>query len=267
MILCVFSFSVCAEGAKKYVVLGDSIAYGSGLLNPTKAVYGKIVADTNGYDYENFAIPGHMTEDLLRRLDQNAVSSAVSEADIISISIGGNNFLRGNLAALVYDGIVNENYARFDEIAEEFYVDLGKIIDKIREKNADTAILLQTIYNPQTSYIGEVYQQGADRINAKIWEYAEENPGSVIIVDVASRLTDSDKDFADDRTHPSVIGNEKIAKAVLETLAENGLGSETEPVITTKGIDVKGTAFFIAFFNAYGQILHVFAQIKGRIFR
>ena len=88
-----------AAAKPRYVVLGDSIAYGSGLSNPTKAVYGKIVADTNGYEYENYAIPGHTTQNLLRRLENDKVRAAVKKADIISISIGGNNFLLGDLNA------------------------------------------------------------------------------------------------------------------------------------------------------------------------
>lgn len=55
------------EESQHFVVLGDSIAYGSGLSNPKGAVYGKIVADTNGYSYENYAVPGHTTQKLLRR--------------------------------------------------------------------------------------------------------------------------------------------------------------------------------------------------------
>ena len=54
LLLCVCAVPVGAAEQPLYVVLGDSIAYGSGLSNPREAVYGRIVADTNGYDYENF---------------------------------------------------------------------------------------------------------------------------------------------------------------------------------------------------------------------
>ena len=267
LILLFSAVSVAASAADKlsYVVLGDSIAYGSGLFNPTKAVYGKIVADTNGYDYANYAIPGNTTKDLLNRLKNKNVIKSVEGADIISISIGGNNFLMSNLFGLIYDGIVKEDYTRFDEIAEGFYADLGTVIDTIRGMNADAAILFQTIYNPQTEYIGDVYKEGADRINAKIFQYAEENPGQIIIVDIASVLTDSDKDFAEDRTHPSAVGNEKIAVEILRVLAENGLGTETEPVIKTKGIDVVGPAIYTAFLNLFGKMLHVLSLVKLKV--
>ena len=74
--------AAAAEGAPHYVVLGDSIAYGSGLSNPKEAVYGKIVADTNGYTYDNFAVPGHTTQNLLQRMQKEQVKTAITDADI-----------------------------------------------------------------------------------------------------------------------------------------------------------------------------------------
>ena len=63
MLLCAFNLGAFAQEEKlSYLVLGDSIGYGSGLRNSKEACYGKIVADTNGYDYANDAIPGHTTQ-------------------------------------------------------------------------------------------------------------------------------------------------------------------------------------------------------------
>lgn len=245
-----------------YVVLGDSIAFGSGLLNPREAVYGRIVADTDGYEYYNYAVPGHTTGNLLRRMGEKTVREAIVKADIINISIGGNNFLLGNLNGLMYDWIVKKDYSRFDAIAEGVYEDIGTVVDTIRELNPDAAIILQTLYNPQTGYVGEVYMQGRDRINAAIRAFDEARPGEIIVADVGSVLTDSDSDFAEDRIHPSASGNEKIARVILETLYENGLGTETEPVIAVKGIDAHGAGVFTVFVNFYGLIFHIFSIVR-----
>lgn len=245
-----------------YVVLGDSIAFGSGLLNPREAVYGRIVADTDGYEYYNYAVPGHTTGNLLRRMGEKTVKEAIVKADIINISIGGNNFLLDNLNGLMYDGIVKNDYSRIDAIAEGVYEDIGTVVDTIRELNPDAAIILQTLYNPQTGYVGEVYLQGRDRINAAIRAFDEAHPGEIIVADVGAVLTDSDTDFAEDRIHPSASGNEKIARVILETLYENGLGTETEPVIAVKGIDAHGAGVFTVFVNFYGLIFHIFSIVR-----
>lgn len=256
-----------AEERPHYLVLGDSIAFGSGLSNPREAVYGKIVADTNGYEYENYAVPGHTTGNLLSRMENETVRAAIERADIINISIGGNNFLLGNLNALLFDGIVKADYARFDAIAEGFSDDLQTIVDTIRALNADCAVILQTIYNPQTGYVGEVYQQGADRINQKLRDFDGAHPGEIIIADVASALTDSDHDFAEDRIHPSAVGNEKIAAVVLQTLKDCGFGSETVPVIATPGRDAHGMGIFTVFVNLYGRFFHLLAVVRSFFLR
>lgn len=246
-----------------YLVLGDSIAFGSGLSNPREAVYGKVVADTNGYDYVNYAVPGHTTANLMKRMETEAVRDAIARADIISISIGGNNFLLGNLNALLFDGIVKQDFTKLDEIAAGFSADLDTIVNTIRAQNQSAAIVLQTLYNPQTGYIGDVYQQGADRLNKALRAYDEAHPGAILIADVGAALTDSDRDFAEDRIHPSAAGNEKIARVVLQTLKDNGLGAATEPVIATPGKDARGMGIFTVFVNLYGNFFHILAEIRG----
>lgn len=267
LLLGVLSVAAAAADRPFYLVLGDSIAYGSGLANPKEAVYGKIVADTNGYDYANYAVPGHTTANLMKRMETETVRDAIARADIISISIGGNNFLLGNLNGLLFDGIVKTDYTRLDEIAAGFYEDLGAIVAAIRAQNPDTAIVLQTLYNPQTGYIGDVYQQGADRLNEKLRAFDAAHPGEILIADVGAALTDSDRDFAEDRIHPSAAGNEKIALVVLQTLKDNGLGSETAPVIKTAGKDARGMGVFTVFVNLYGGFFHLLSVIRSFFLR
>ncbi len=263
MLACSFGTAATAQDEKPfYLVLGDSIGFGSGLKNSREAVYGKIVADTNGYDYANDAIPGHTTQNLLSRLENETVVNHVKQADIISITIGGNNFLLGNIAKVLFDVIVMEDTASAEKIIDGFYADYCKIIEKIRSLNPDAVILMQTLYNPQTEYIGEAYQVSINMLNDAIRRYADEHKGEIEIVDVAAVLTDSEKDFAADRIHPSVEGNEKIAVAVLKKLAELGLGDKTEPVITTKGVDIELPASFSGGMAFYGEVLHFLAGIR-----
>lgn len=121
--LCFCSFTVVSSANDDkpfYLVLGDSIAYGSGLGNPTEACYGKIVADTNDYEYVNYFVPGHTTTNLIARLSQPEVIDALKKADIISISIGGNDFLLGNLTELIFNAIVLKDYSPLDTIAAKF---------------------------------------------------------------------------------------------------------------------------------------------------
>ena len=129
--------------------------------------------------------------------------------------------------------------------------------------NPDAVILMQTLYNPQTGYIGDAYQVSIDILNEAILRYANENEGTIEIVDVAARLTDSGNDFAGDGIHPSVQGNEKIAAAVLEKLVELGLGKTAVPVINTKGIDTAPAPILTLPLKFYGILLHVISLFYG----
>lgn len=259
LILCLSTLSVAVSANNDkpfYLVLGDSIAYGSGLGNPTEACYGKIVADTNGYEYVNHSVPGHTTTNLIARLSQPEVVADLEKADIISISIGGNDFLLGNLIGLIFDAIVKNDYTQFDTIAENFYANFSTIVDIINEHNEDAVILMQTLYNPQSGYLRAPYQEAANRLNAEITRFAQENPGEIVIVDVGTALGDDLANYAGDEIHPSVKGNEIIAQTILDTLYEINLGENTVPVITTPGTDINVSAIFTAFLDIYGTLFH-----------
>lgn len=234
------SFSAFAEEEPvDYVILGDSIAFGAGMVNTVGACYGKIVADTNGYTYTNHSIPGITSGVLLTMVtDGEKIRASVEKAEIISISIGGNNYLTNNMVALAVDCLVTKDMERFDRIAEVYYNELSQIIATIKELNPDAVILLQTLYNPQDGAAGIVYGLGGDKINEMIRKYDAEHPGDIVIVEVGEALNGNSANFADDKLHPSVAGNEEIAYAVLDVLYDLGLGENTEPVITTPGLDL-----------------------------
>ena len=263
LVLCLSTFVTASAVTDKpfYLVLGDSIAYGSGLGNPTEACYGKIVADTNNYEYVNYSVPGHTTTNLIARLGQPEVVEALEKADIISISIGGNNFLLGNLMQLIFNAMVLNNYAPLDDIAAGFYEDFSTIVDTINEHNSDAVILMQTLYNPQSGYLREPYQMAADRLNAEIRRFAEENPGEIVIVDVGTALGDDPANYADDDIHPSANGNMIIAQSVLDTLYEIGLGETTVPVVNTPATDISIPSFFTASLDIIGFIFNLMGYV------
>ncbi len=242
LVMLVSGFSVISfadeEKPLDYVVLGDSIAFGAGMINTVDACYGKIVAETNGYTYANHSIPGITSGVLLTMLTSGEkVRASVADADIINISIGGNNFLTNNMIGLAFDCLAKKDMTKFDEIAEVYYEELSAIMDRINELNPDAVVLLQTIYNPQTGAAGEVYLEGGTRLNDMMRRYDKEHPGEIVIVEVAEALNGTPENFADDKIHPSKKGNEVIAQVILDLLFDMGLGTATEPVISTKGLD------------------------------
>ena len=262
LIFGIFCFAVSAQDEKlNYVVLGDSIAYGSGISNSKEACYGKIVADTNGYNYVNYAVPGHTTTNLIRRLNEEAVIADIKKADLISISIGGNDFLMSNLIGLMFDAIVLGDYSRYDAIADGFYENFCEIVDIINSYNEDAIILMQTLYNPQSGELRDPYQQGADRLNAAIEKYAQEHPGEIVIVDVGAALGDDMANYAEDEVHPSAQGNEIIAQTVLDKLCELEIEESAEAVISESGKDISVPIIFTATLRIAGYIFGAMSDI------
>ncbi len=233
------SITAFADSSKlSYVVLGDSIGVGSGIVNSGEACYGKIVANTNGYIYSNYAVDGATTSDLLRRINEERVAGAIKSADIINISIGGNNFIKSNLFWLLMT-IPFGNMNKVNQIIDGIKNDLEQIIPAIKKMNPDAVILLQTLYNPWKGKALEgIYQKGVDALNSCYREYLADNPGAYELVDVCSAFASQSNDLiAIDTIHPNAEGNKLIAKVVLRKLYDLGLGTKTEPVILAEPID------------------------------
>lgn len=231
--LCTPAFAAEAD-TTKFVLLGDSIAQGYGLgegyTDWYDLGYGKLIADANGYDYVNHAIGGHTTYNLNARLQEEAVISDVADADIIAVSIGGNNFLLGGMYQMILEGVLFNKYDLVDKTIAEFYVDFGLAIDKIKAINPDAHLLVQTLYNPRKDFIGKVYQRAVDLLNQTIINTAAERNGVYEIVDVYSAFGQHMEYIQKDQIHPNEAGHYVIATEYLKVLKDLGLGEAEKPL-------------------------------------
>ena len=264
----VFALSCAAVAASAvgeglhYVVLGDSIAAGSGLRNPGEACYGRIVANTNGYTYQNFGLNGQRTSGLLSQLDRGDVADAVRRANIISISIGGNDFFTNNSPGLFFE-VTFGYYGRINSIASDMRRNFAGIIEKIKGYNPNAVILMQTLYNPTIYPFRFGVAQATDRVNSMINDYLRDHPGAYHIVDVAGAFGADPTYICIDTIHPNAKGNEKIAKVTLQKLYDLGLGSRTDPVIRTKGIS-QGELNYAAIGDWFSNLGSYFTRVFSR---
>ena len=222
-----------------YLLLGDSIAEGYGIENPYDACYGKIVADTNGYDYANYARVAMDSGELLERItDYYYYRDEIERADIISLSIGSNDYFDNpDVYRLAVGAFFMVNGKELDAIAENFYANLCAIIDEIKGLNPDVTILLQNVYCVWYGVAAHIYKACSNRVNAMIEKYDKEHPGAVALCDISPAMDGHPERLADDCVHPNAAGNVAIAEVVLRQLYDLGLGTETTPVINTPGVD------------------------------
>ena len=86
--------SVSAETAENITVLGDSISTGYG-LDDDELSYCGYLQEYFDADLDNFAKDGRQTAELIEQLENDAdVRSSVEQADLICVSIGGNDVLQ-----------------------------------------------------------------------------------------------------------------------------------------------------------------------------
>ncbi len=260
VVLILGCFSVVAfaeDGRLTYLVLGDSIGHGSGLRNPDEACYGRIVADSNGYNYINDAVPGHETGDMLREISKPDVIADIESADIISISIGGNNFLHGNLPKTFLElGVFNKTDS-VQKIIDNFKADFNVIIATIKSYNETALIIVQTLYNPMPGAVHETFQRGVEYLNAAYRDCLDTNPGSFVIADVAAAFPSDPNLVAVDLIHPSAQGNKVIAQVILDTLRDSGYESAETIVVNAQGKNTGGVVLrtvFLAFCNVVNLI-------------
>ncbi len=155
-----------------YVALGDSIATGTvapSMPNETPYIHAfrSHVATETGrtVDMSDFSEDGDQTGHLLARLggpsydgvgaDQTMINQ-VRAADVITVSIGGNNLMSAAKYTTYVFFFIRVDYYDFDRIDTD-KADAGReavvehfplIIDKIREYNATAKIVVNDLYNP-----------------------------------------------------------------------------------------------------------------------
>lgn len=223
-----------------YLLLGDSIAQGYGIENRQEACYGRIVADTNGYNYLNYAWVATDSSELLEDITatDSYMRRGIAWADIISISIGANDYFdHDDVYNLAVGAFFMVNDRQLDELADQFYRNLCDIIGEIKALNPGAVILLQKVYSVWRGIAAHVYKACAGRVNAVIDKYAQEHPGDVVLCDISPAMDGHPERLAADCVHPNAAGNVAIAEVILQQLYDMGLGTQTVPVVNNPGID------------------------------
>lgn len=275
-VLCVVLLACCAaalaacnndgETAEKteIVYLGDSIAEGILGASPLglrhEYAYANVLGRRNDFEYYNHSVSGHLTKDLLALLNNDlgydgarGLILHVQEADIIHVSILGNDLLQDMSMNDVVLEAAQGLYTIIDGIAETAYENITGIVARIRELNPDATLIFQNVYNPLSekstlvdaetratlaaehdTYPEDFRQLGAgilDRLNGVLDRYLAEHPGAFIIADAQAEF---DRIFAEDYErgkdliypdyiHPSNEGHAVLADLTQGILEANGL--------------------------------------------
>ncbi|WP_078544525.1 SGNH/GDSL hydrolase family protein [Litchfieldia alkalitelluris] len=212
---------------KKIVSIGDSLTQGVGDETDSGGYVGILnhTFEDNHVNItiENFGKRGNRSDQLLKRLEQEEIASAISEADIVMITIGANDIMK-----VVRSNYTNLNMEPFQKERIQYLERLTAIFNKINDLNPDTQIYLIGFYNPFERYFGDIEQLELILDN---WNNAgkavTEEFDNIYYIPTKDLFSNSAIDLlADDNFHPNTDGYKRIAERVLEYLNEFSVENE-----------------------------------------
>ena len=266
---CVAVLAACnddkAVEKTEIVYLGDSIAEGILGASPLglrhEYAYANVLGRRNDLTYYNHSVSGHLTKDLRAILENEDLDYDmarglllhVSEADIIHVSILGNDLLQSmNMNDVVLEAAQGK-YDIINGIAATASENIAVIVDRLKELNPDALIIFQNVYNPlsekstlvdeptratlSAEYVieeGDLRELGSgilDRLNGVLDNYLKDHPDAFVIADARSefdRIFEEDYErgkglIYPDYIHPSNEGHAVLADLTQGILEERGL--------------------------------------------
>lgn len=204
-----------AEERLRIVLLGDSLARGigdqrglgiGGSIEQELAKRGRAFGPT-----VNLAISGSRTADLLRQLESRSVRTLIAEANVVVISIGGNDLFGSAVAAR--EGPPENVEKVMDEVRRRAV----SIVRTVREANPSARIFLIGLYNPfSMTATGAPVDPLVNRWNASLVS-AFATDRRVTVVQTADLFTHHDR-LSADRFHPGAEAYEIIGRRISESL-------------------------------------------------
>ncbi|MBU8878940.1 SGNH/GDSL hydrolase family protein [Bacillus sp. FJAT-29790] len=203
--------------------VGDSTEQG-GYLPYLEAMLEQDRGIRDAYFY-NFGVKGNRSDQLLRKLESTRVKKAIKEADIVILTIGGNDVMK----------VVRENFAglklkAFKQQKKIYEQNLKAALTLIREENPDIMVVLVGLYNPfikwfaNISEIGEIINDWNMKSKDILAQYPE-----TYFVEIDDLFQGNEENLLfTDYFHPNDRGYELIAGRVYETLQTEALNKLSE---------------------------------------
>lgn len=196
------------------IILGDSLARGTG--DETGLGIGGRLSDEMkrrripSKNVVNIAVNGARTADLTRQLESHNVRSLIGQANVVIISIGGNDLWGGSdwrtSAPTDPDAVMGEVMGRIEGV-----------VKSVRAANPKARIFLIGLYNPfRATPFGATLTAHVNQWNGKLMDRFGSDP-NFTLVPTADIFSHRDR-LALDRFHPGGEGYALIARRIADSL-------------------------------------------------
>lgn len=191
---------------------GGYLPYLQGMLEKDKGI--------TKVDFYNYGVKGNRTTQLLKRLQTNEIKNAIQKADVVILTIGGNDIMK-----VVTDHFSNLQVSYFIKEKENYVHHLNEIFETINKENPHTSIVLVGLYNPFMKWfsnVGEMNLMVADWNNASQAVIANYSNAYFVAIE---DLFDNSKEnlLFTDNFHPNDKGYELIALRLQDFLGERAI--------------------------------------------
>lgn len=188
---------------------GGYLPYLESMLEKDKGV--------NQVDFFNYGVKGNRTTQLLKRLQSPELKPVLQKADLIILTIGGNDIMK-----VVREHFTNLKYGDFMTEKETYRDHLIEIMKTIVKENPNASIVLVGMYNPFSKWFSDIKEM--DEIVSE-WN----KTGQSVVVNYPNAyfvgiddlfLNNKDDLLYKDHFHPNDKGYQLIAQRLNETLGE-----------------------------------------------
>ncbi len=204
-------------GTLQIVSLGDSLTRGVGDKEGIGYV-GRMKEDLQK-DYKqkialtNLAVSGAKMPDLLKQIESNGAQYSIKQADVIVLTIGGNDLFPG------WESLGKIDLETYRPDTETFQNEAKKIIEEIRKLNTDSPIFWLGLYNP---FEDVEDLKGSSNIvvdwNASLEKLALNNK-NVYITPTFDLFQNRGKDLLySDHFHPNEVGYTYMAERLVQNV-------------------------------------------------
>ncbi|CAM4236899.1 Spore germination lipase LipC [Bacillus paranthracis] len=204
-------------GTLQIVSLGDSLTRGVGDKEGIGYV-GRMKEDLQK-DYKqkialtNLAVSGAKMPDLLKQIESNGAQYSIKQADVIVLTIGGNDLFPG------WESLGKIDLETYRPDTETFQNEAKKIIEEIRKLNTDSPIFWLGLYNP---FEDVEDLKGSSNIvvdwNASLEKLAINNK-NVYITPTFDLFQNRGKDLLySDHFHPNEVGYTYMAERLVQNV-------------------------------------------------
>ncbi|WP_245696903.1 SGNH/GDSL hydrolase family protein [Bhargavaea beijingensis] len=208
------------------VGLGDSLTQGVGDERKREGYVGRLAVrmeewkGVKNVEVRNLAKRGRRSDQLEEQLSDPRVREAIAEADILTLTIGGNDLMK-----VIKKDLFNLDAKAFEGKLGPFMDRLSTSLFQIRRANPDAVLIILGLYNPLTVVTEE--KSDFDRILSEwnsVLEDAAVADGRACFVSVDDLfVSNRDLVYHTDFFHPNSKGYSRMTDRIIESLSQCGL--------------------------------------------